>query len=416
MSPGAARRYELAEAFRFALGALWQHKTRTLLTGLSMLIANASVITVVSVALAGRDFVVAQIEGVGSNLIYAYYEAGGNVSGSEADYISLADVDAVRARLGPLATAVSGVMSTWNHVPIEGRAEQIRVLGANADYRQVRNIRVPAGRFFDDGEIADRKKVVLLTRPLAQKVFGAPADAVGQSLKIHGLEFRVIGVFEEGVDTFGQSEVSSNSALIPITVMQYFIAAERVDPLYVSVRSAEEVARASQLVRETLESRHRPGSLYRVDSLSGVLAAARQISTALTIVLLLVAAITLSISGIFIMNVMLIAVTERTKEIGLRMAVGATRRQVQTQFLLEAVAISLLGGLAGVLVGVAIPAALNAVLARIDVPQLADLVIPISPWSIAAAIVVSATVGVIFGLMPAARAAQLNPVEALRYE
>jgi putative ABC transport system permease protein len=416
MSLGAGRRYELVEAFRFALDALWQHKTRSLLTGLSMLIANASVITVVSVALAGRDFVVAQIEGVGSNLIYAYYEAGGNVSGAEADYITLADVDAVRARLGPLANAASGVMSTWGYAPIEGRAEQIRVLGANADYQRVRNIRVPAGRFFDESEIQERRKVALLTRPLARKLFRGASQAVGQTLKIHGLDFRVIGVFEEGVDTFGQSEVSSNSALIPITVMQYFTAVERVDPLYISVRSGDEVSRASELVRETLESRHRPGSLYRVDSLSGVLAAARQISAALTVVLLLVAAITLSISGIFIMNIMLIAVAERTKEIGLRMAVGATRRQVKAQFLMEAVAISLVGGLAGVLVGVSIPTALNAVLSRIDIPQLAGLVIPISPWSIAAAIVVSGTVGAVFGLMPAARAAQLNPVEALRYE
>jgi putative ABC transport system permease protein len=416
MNPGAARRYEVVEALRFAFGALWQHKTRSLLTGLSMLIANASVITVVSVALAGRDFVIAQIEGVGSNLIYAYYEAGGNVSGSEADYIDLSDVQAVKARLGPLAAAVSGVMSTWDYAPIEGRAEQIRILGANADYQSVRNIRVPVGRFFDQGEIDDRKKVTLLTAPLARKLYRGVREAVGQTLQIHGLEFRVIGVFEEGVDTFGQSEVSSNSALIPITVMQYFAPVERVDPLYISVRSAAEVPRVAEMVRETLESRHRPGSLYRVDSLTGVLAAARQISTALTVVLLLVAAITLSISGIFIMNIMLIAVAERTKEIGLRMAVGATRRVVKLQFLMEAVAISLIGGLAGVLVGVAIPTTLNAVLARIDVPQLASLTVPIAPWSIAVAILVSATVGAVFGLMPAARAAQLDPVEALRHE
>ncbi len=414
MTPGAPRRSTLVEALCFALAALWQHKTRSLLTGLSMLIANAAVIAVVSIALAGRDFVVAQIEGVGSNLIYAFYEAGGNVSAAEADYIDLADVDAVKERLGPLAVAASGVMSTWDYAPVDGRAEQIRVLGANADYRHVRNIRVPAGRFFDDGEIADRKKVALITAPLASKLYAG--EAVGRSLRIQGLDFRVIGVFEEGVDTFGQSEVSSRSALIPITVMQYFTAVERVDPLYISVRSQQEVPRAAALVRQTLESRHRPGSLYRVDSLSGVLQAARQISAALTVVLLLVAAITLCISGIFIMNIMLIAVAERTKEIGLRMAVGATRRAVKMQFLAEAVAISLIGGLAGVLVGVSIPTLLNAVVRRLDIPQLANLVIPISPWSIVAAIVVSVSVGAIFGLVPAARAAQLDPVEALRHE
>jgi putative ABC transport system permease protein len=176
------------------------------------------------------------------------------------------------------------------------------------------------------------------------------------------------------------------------------------------------VDRAGELVRRTLESRHRPGSLYRVDNLGGVLAAARRISAAMTAVLVLVAAITLSISGIFIMNIMLIAVAERTKEIGLRMAVGATRRQVKLQFLLEAISISLLGGLSGVAVGVAIPLAAQRALVQLDIPALAALHLPISGWAVAAAIAVSGGVGVVFGLTPAARAAELNPVEALRHE
>jgi putative ABC transport system permease protein len=227
-------------------------------------------------------------------------------------------------------------------------------------------------------------------------------------VKVHGLQFAVIGVFREGVDTFGQSEVAGDSILIPITVMQYFQSVERVDPLYVSVRSQEEVDEATARIRQLLESRHRPGSTYRVENLAGILRAARQISAVLTVVLLIIAAITLAISGIFIMNIMLISVSERTKEIGIRMAVGATRRKVQYQFLLEAVCISLLGGLAGVLLGVLVP-----LVARQFLPQLS---IPISPISIVAAVVVSGTVGAVFGLLPASRAAKLDPVEALRYE
>jgi putative ABC transport system permease protein len=405
-----------AEAARMAVAALWSRKARSLLTGLSMLIANASVIAVVSTALAGRDFVVARIEGVGANLIYAYYEAGGNVSAAEADYIDLADVEAIRARLGPLAAAVSGVMTAWDSATVEGRPRQFRVLGANTDYRRVRNLRLPAGRFFDELEVEERKKVVLLTPELAAEMFGGAEAAVGRTMKIQGLDFRVIGVFEEGVDTFGQSEVGSSSALIPITVLRYFAPVERVDPLYVSVRSADDVEPAKRAILETLTARHRPGSLYRVDSLTGILEAARQISAAMTVVLVLVAAITLSISGIFIMNIMLIAVAERTKEIGLRMAVGATRRDIRAQFLFEAAAIGLLGGLAGTAVGVSIPLAANRVLPRLDAPLISELTVPISATSIFAALAVSATVGAVFGLLPAARAARLDPVEALRHE
>jgi putative ABC transport system permease protein len=398
----------LRDAFGFALSALWAHKTRSALTGLSMVIANASVIVVVSVALAGRDFVVHLIEGVGANLIYAYYEAGGNVSTSEADYINLADLDAVKTQLADVVTGAAGVMSTWDTIPIDGRPSQVRVLGSNEDYRVVRNLTLPAGRFFDDRDIEERRKVGLLTEPLAAKLFGSPQSAVGREVQVHGLRFTVIGVFREGVDTFGQSEVAADSILIPISVMQYFQRVERVDPLYVSVRSQQEVDEATARVRQLLESRHRPGSTYRVENLAGILRAAREISTVLTVVLLIIAAITLSISGIFIMNIMLISVSERTKEIGIRMAVGATRRKVQYQFLLEAVCISLLGGLVGVLLGVLVP-----LVARLFLPQLS---IPISPISIVAAVVVSATVGAVFGLLPASRAAKLDPVEALRYE
>ena len=409
------------EAWRFAWAAMWSHKTRTLLTGLSMLIANASVILVVSVALAGRDFVVKQIEGVGSNLIYAYYEAGGNVSASEADYITVDDLEAVRAGLGDSVVAAAAVISSWDWAPVDGRPQQIRVLGSNLDYRRVRNLDILAGRFFDEADIEERAKVALLTPELAGKLFGSPQRAVGESIKLQGLRFQVIGVFEEGVETFGQSEVASNSALIPISVMRYFTDVERVDPLYVSIRSQAEVPAASRRIRSILESRHRPGSLYRVDNLAGVLDAAENISLALTVVLLLIAAITLAISGIFIMNIMLIAVSERTKEIGVRMAVGARRRQVQRQFLMEAIGISLLGGLAGAAVGVAIPVAANWLIenyltAELGFAALADLEIPVEPWSVAAALAVSVAVGAVFGFTPASRAARLNPVDALRHE
>ena len=402
------RRGLFRDALGFALRAMATHKTRTFLTSLSMVIGNAAVIVVVSVALTGRDFVVQQIEGVGANLVYAYYEAGGNVSEAEADYITLDDLEAVKLQLGDMAQGIAGVMGTWDRLFIDGRPQQIRVLGSNEEYRVVRNLQIPAGRFFDANDIAGRVKVCLLTQPLALKLFGSPRQAIGETIQVHGLKFTVVGVFLEGVDTLGQTEVAADSVLIPITVMKYFQPRERIDPLYVSVRSPQEVETATNLIHQTLVSRHRPGSLYKITNLASILSAAKDIALALTVVLVLVAGVTLTISGIFIMNIMLISVSERTKEIGIRLSVGATRSQIRAQFLIEAVCISTLGGLAGVLLGISIP-----LVARELLPQ---LTIPISSISVVTAVVVSVAVGACFGVLPAARAAKLDPVEALRYE
>lgn len=398
----------LLETLRFVFAELRRQRLRSLLTGMSMAIAVTSLIVVVTVALTGREFVVSRIEGVGSNLIYAYYEAGGNVSPAEADYIDLADIDAVRDRLGNLVEAAAGVMSSWDRISVDGRTRQIRVLGSSAEYRAVRNLRVVAGRFLDSGDLLARAKVCLLTPETARLLHGSPDGAIGKNLKVHGLDFRIVGVFEEGVETFGQSEVAADSVLIPITVMRYFQPVERVDPLYVSVRSQEQVERAAALVRETLESRHRAGSLYRVENLAGVLAAAKQIAAALTVVMILVAAVTLAVSGIFIMNILLISVSERTSEIGLRMAVGATRRDIQRQFLMEAAALSSIGGIFGAVLGVGIP-----VFAARLWPWIP---IHIAPLSVVIAVAAAAAAGCVFGLLPAVRASKLDPVEALRHD
>ncbi len=398
----------ILDSIRFALAALWANKLRATLTGLGMVIGNASVVIVVTVALAGRAFVLRLVEGVGSNLIYAYYEAGGSAAGQQSDHITVDDVDAVRRDLGDRALGVAGVVKSYDRVVFDGRERELAVLGSNTDYREVRHLAMRAGRFFDDLELLGRQKVCLLTPDLAQRLYGSGPNALGNQIQIHGLQFTIIGVFHEGVDTFGQSEISGESILIPISVMKYFSQNLRVDPLYVAARSSADVEPLTRLVRQILVSRHRPGSVYTVANLANLLSTAKRISTGLTLVLLLVSAIALTISGIFIMNIMLVTVTERTHEIGIRMAVGATRGRIRSQFLLEAGAISFIGGTAGIVLGVAAPLVARHFLRGVE--------IPISPLSIAAAMLVSCTVGVVFGILPASRAARLNPTDALRYE
>ena len=399
----------IGEAFRFSVQALKANRVRSLLTALGMVIGNASVILVVTISLTSRDFILEQIRGIGSNMIYAYYETAGQAGVEvEADFVKLADVEAVREQFGESIVAATGVMTQFDRMLIGGREEDIKVIGSDEHYPPVRNLVLLSGRFLDWSDVSLRQKVALLTEKLAQRLYGSQSASVGQILKVHGIQFTVIGTFKEKVASFGLSELSSETVLIPITVMRYFTPVERIDPMYVQVRRSTDVAPMTMAVKSLLESRHRPGARYYVENLTSILATAENIALVLTIVLILISAIALLISGIGIMNIMLVTVTERTREIGIRMSIGATRREVLQQFLLEAVLLSLAGGLAGILVGVSMPLSVQYFVEGVRVP--------ISITSIVVAFAVSCLVGLVFGLLPANRAARLNPTEALRYE
>jgi putative ABC transport system permease protein len=398
----------LGEALRFSAQALRANPVRSLLTGLGMVIGTASVILVVTISLTSRDYILEQVEGIGSNIIFAYYaSAGPGTAVADADYIKVADVEAIRRELGADIVAATGVMSNFDRMLIGGKEQDVKVIGTDQDYQPVRNIVISSGRFLDEGDVTLRAKVALLTDKLAERMYGSRAGALGQVIKLYGLQFTAIGTFHEKVETFGQSEVERDTILVPITVLRYFTPVERIDPLYVQVRSPVQVDRVAVRVQEIVEGRHRPGARYRVDTLTAILNAAKNISLILSLVLVLVSAITLVISGIGIMNIMLVTVTERTREIGVRLAVGASPREILVQFLTEAILVSLSGGLLGIVVGVAIP---------LSVQLFADIKIPISPVAIVVAFGVSCMVGLIFGILPANRAAHLNPTEALRYE
>lgn len=400
----------LGEAFDFSLQALRANPVRSLLTGLGMVIGTASVILVVTISLTSQTYILQQIEAVGSNMVFAQYEVGSQQTATlvDADYIKLSDVDSVREQLADKIVAVTPIMNNFDRMVIQNKEQDVLIVGSDQFYKPVRNLVVLAGRFLDSGDVALRQKVALLTDKLAIRLYGGQQAAVGRVIKIHGLQFTVIGTFKEKVSSFGQSELNDETIVIPITVQKYFTQVERIDPLYVQARSPGLVEPVTAAVTKILESRHRPGAKYKVENLGAILGAARSISFILSLVLLLVSTIALVISGIGIMNIMLVTVTERTREIGLRMAVGASRREILTQFLIEAVMISLGGGTIGILLGVAMPLSVQFFVDNIR--------IPISASSILIAFTVSCLVGLVFGMLPANRASRLNPTEALRYE
>ena len=406
----APRRFTIgfSEILNFAYDAFSSNKLQFILTSLAMAVGTASVILVVTIGLTGKQYILRQIQSIGANMIYADYQGGSQRIDSTPDPMTVEDVDAVRQQV-PAVVAASPTIALNDRISVGGgRQSDILVLGVSAEYRRVRNPVLLAGRFFDQQDSSGRNKVGVITDKLAGKLFGSPSASIGQIIKLSGgLPFTVVGVFKESVDTFGQSEIQEDTMLIPHTVSRFFTPTGAVYQIYFSAASPQDVGPATAAIKRVLQSRHRAESVYSVQNLTQLLSVAGRIADALTLVLMLVALVTLLVSGIGIMNIMLATVSSRIREIGIRKAIGATNREIRFQFLAEAILISLTGGIAGILTGLALPYSLRF---------FTDYRVPISGLSAIIAILISSIVGIIFGTVPASRASQLDPVESLRYE
>ena len=402
-----------AETWRLAIDSLRANKLRAALTMLGVMIGSASIVLVVTVALAGKHFIIGQIEAVGSNIVYASLIST-NVGQSVplSDQISMNDLEAVRRGISQVAQ-VAGTHDIAMTVSSSSVTRPVSLVGVTQGFQQIRNLIIARGRYFDDGDFLANSKVCLLTEHLAQLAFPYD-DAVGREIHVGELEFTVIGVFSERVQTFGQTEITTDSVLVPFPLIQYYTGADYIKTFYAQADSPQDVPLVTRGVRDILQSRHRPGAEYDVRNLSSILETARHISLALTIVLLLIAMIALLISGIGIMNIMLVSVTERTREIGIRKAVGARRDEILYQFLTEAGIISGAGAIAGIVIAVGIPFLVTAIIRLFPVPP--GIEIPISWGSVVLAFLVSSATGVLFGYLPASKAAALQPVESLHYE
>ncbi len=394
------------ETFLVACSALRANKLRAFLTMLGVVIGSACIVLVVTVALTGKRYVIAQIESVGSNLVYTEHVRSPNQAMALSYEINLGDMEAVRGI--PQVVEVGGTREMRQAVVVGGVERPISFVGVTEGFQAIRQLVILRGRFFDADDMQSRSKVCLLTKELADRVFPYE-DPIGKSIRVSELSFTVIGVFKERVATFGLSEIHGESVIIPFSLMKYYTGEDVVRVLYAQAREPEDVASVTRQVQEILRSRHPPGAVYDVQNLSSILAAAKRISTALTVVLLVIAFIALLISGVGIMNIMLVTVTERTREIGIRRAIGAPRREILYQFLIESFLISGAGAVAGILIGVSIPVLIQPLLPG-------NLRVPVSWLSVVVAFLVSSLTGIFFGYLPANKAAKLQPTESLRYE
>src|SRR6202790_1792416 len=398
----------LGEIVSFAYDTFRSNKVRFALTALGMVIGTASLILVVTIGMTGKQYVLNQIQSIGTNQIEAEYQSGGQrIANVTPDPLTIDDMKAAMEEV-PGIVAASPVVPLGERIPVGGGKERdISVLGVFPDYKIVRNLVVITGRFFDSKDEQEHNKVGVITQKMAEELYGSQEEAIGKIIKLSGLPFTIVGTFRERVDTFGQTEVVDYTMLIPYTVSRYFTDTPNVKQIYFSTADPSMVQPATEQIRRVIRGRHRAESVYNVMNLTQLVVLAERTANALTLVLLLVAAVVLLVSGIGIMNIMLATVSSRIREIGIRKALGATNREIRFQFLSEAILISLIGGVLGIIIGLAIP---------FSVRYFTAYRIPISGLSAIIAIVVSSLVGILFGTVPAIRASQLDPVESLRYE
>jgi putative ABC transport system permease protein len=397
---------DIRETISVAVDALRANKLRAILTSLGVIIGSASIVLVVTVALTSRKFVLSQIEAVGSNLVWAELVQRPDKPQPLSYEMTMEDMEA--AKNIPNVIAVAGTRELATAVVTGGVERPVDLIGVTEGYQTIRRLLVLRGRYFDSADMEMRSKVCLITTELSERIFGQD-NPVGKSIRMGELTFTVIGVFRERVETFGLSEIQKNSVLIPFTLMKYYTGEEVVRLLDVQAARAEDVPSVQRQVAQLLRSRHPAEAEYNVQTLTAILNAARIISLALTIVLVVIAFIALVISGVGIMNIMLVTVTERTREIGIRKAIGAARREILYQFLIESFLISGGGAVIGILIGIAVPVAIQSFLPG-------NLRVPVSPLSVIIAFAVSCSTGLFFGYLPANQAASLQPVESLRYE
>jgi len=406
----------LGKAIIEALESLSANKLRSGLTILGIVIGVAAVIAMLAAGTGAQNTITGSISGIGTNLLFVFQ---GNQQNNvrNVQLLTLQDAEAMKDEFrAPSVAAVSPVVQRNSQIAYGREETTSQVTGVNPDYFKVRNYSVAEGDAITQEQILGQASVAVLGTQAADKLFGRHLGITGETIRIEGQPFRVIGVLEsKGGGSFGSQD---NVVLIPFSTATTRLirrASGQVDTIYVEATSPESVKQAAQEVSDILRTRHRTAigaDDFTVFSQADFVATAATITGVLTIFLGGVAAISLLVGGIGIMNIMLVSVTERTREIGLRKALGARKKDILTQFLTESAMLSLTGGVIGIILGWLIAALIGRVASASGTPFNPTVGLD----AVLLATLFSTAVGLFFGIYPANRAANLEPVEALRYE
>lgn len=401
----------LGASFRIALRAMAANPLRSLLTALGVIIGVGAVIAMVAIGQGARRAVTDQVQALGSNLLTVFagqVQLARIVRGDAVQTLTIEDAEEI-SKTVPGVTGISAEYSRQAQVVF--RAENVisQISGVTPQFQEVRNFRPARGEFFTEQEMRSRAKVAVVGKTVADRLF-PDTDPIGQRIKIRGITFTVIGIMEEkGATSFNDRD---DVVFVPLTTAQRrLFGVTHVRTIHVQVASAEEMPAAQEALTEVLRTRHRLAlhqeNDFTVRSQADILQTFTSVSQTMTVLLGGIAAVSLIVGGIGIMNIMLVSVTERTREIGIRMAVGARRRDIMLQFLVESVALSVGGGLIGIGVGV---------LGSQLITRFAGWATMLSLQAVLLAFAFAVAVGVFFGLYPAQRAARLDPIVALRHE
>ncbi|MEJ5312959.1 MULTISPECIES: ABC transporter permease [Anaerolinea] len=399
-----------------ALQSLTANKLRSALTILGIVIGVAAVIAMLAVGNGAQSAITGSISGIGTNLLFVFT---GNLEGNirNAKPLTLGDVEAIRdAFQAPHVANAAPAIQADREVSFGGERTRPTLIGITPEYLEVRNFKLSEGEPINESHILERASVALIGTEVADKLFGTREGITGQIIRIEGQPFRILGVLEsKGGGAFGSQD---NVVMVPFSTAQERLirrTRERVDIIFVQAVDANSVSLAAEEVAQILRQRHRTevgADDFTIFTQQDFISTARQITSVLTIFLGGIAAISLLVGGIGIMNIMLVSVTERTREIGLRKALGARKRDILIQFLTESSLLSLIGGLIGIALGWLIA----FVVGQIAAANNTELNPVVGMDAILLATLFSTAVGLFFGIYPASRAANLEPVEALRYE
>ncbi|PYS70713.1 MAG: multidrug ABC transporter substrate-binding protein [Acidobacteria bacterium] len=400
---------------RVAFRALVRNKMRAALTMLGIIIGVSAVIAMVSIGQGASASVQAQIESIGTNLLFVSAGAqnvGGVRSGtgdSGTNTLTVEDLDAIKREV-PSVSMVTPTVNARSQLVASNMNWNTSVQGVSEQYPEIRKWAVQSGSFFTDADVRTAARVIVIGQTLADNLYPG-MDAVGQTIRVMNLPFRVVGVMaRKGQDQQGRDQ--DDVSFAPYTTVQKkILGSPRVQIAYVSAISQDATYTAQSQITDLLRQRHKltanEGNDFTVRNMTDVADAANETSNTMTVLLACIAGVSLLVGGIGIMNIMLVSVTERTREIGIRMAIGARSSAVRTQFLIESIVLSLTGGMIGIILGVVFSLA---------IPKLLGWPTLVSTVAIIGSVVFSAAVGIFFGYYPARKAAALDPIEALRYE